>query len=945
VSETVGANDPERPPRPLETHRYQYNERGALSQLEGPDPTDDNRPLVAYRFHRDSLNRVTRLHNPDETEALVFYRPWERKVQDEDGSTKREVNDGFGRLIRVEEDERAGQTATTQYYYDVANRLKEVVNAGDMDDAARNPADPRRITRFKHDGQGNRIAIERPGGRRWSYEYDLDGNLFRRTDPDGRVVQYAHDFLGRTTDKTVIQSRLSNAETEALGIGRVHYDYDSVTAPNQIGQLTEVQFFAGSQSNPYTRIAYRYDAQGNVTSEAYRWNVGPTGDQQATMTHTYNALGAVSTAGYPNGVVATYSYDNRGLLKTVSAGGQTLASYFYNFARRIEERRSDFSQKHAYKYDKKGRLKSDTLNVGGRVVMQQDYEYSGNGDVTSIAVTDQLAAGPGGSGLTNWSYRFGYDGMHRLIHTDTGDARWLGAQYQADYGYAPSGNLASAKVEGPMGAHPRDVLYTYGNGTDTDPQAVTALQQRTSGQLMLRNTYDASGNLRQRNVANEDTAEFTYDVEDMVRRARKGGHAERYFYDHNHHRFLAINDDGSWRFYLGGEYELDISGRQREENDYVIGNGEAIARLGMVTASTGPSQQTKVLLHHNRRGDLLASFNQNGLPQSHFIYGASGEVLASTDVQSDWRRRFNGKEQDQIDGLSYYGYRYFDPLTLQWTSGDPMYRFAPDVALASPQRQNLYAFSLNNPLRYRDPNGLSLPGDDGHINSLSDSDFRMNPWSYKTQIFGRATVRLRAGVDVSKLSSGAVLGLLFAALENRGLVLQANPGVSNSADVGQTSQWPGIGDDPWADPVFCGPGGPTCGGEVPRAVKATEINRALSQTTVGGGNVVESSKSFELEHLILFAPSLPGGFSLPIPIGPTGGNLTQGVPMDLSFALHTHWNPRWYPTFSTTDIYHHFNLSAGSVPQGVVLPNGDVLVYDGAQNAIIFVGTFPSLGK
>src|SRR5262249_40023781 len=54
----------------------------------------------------------------------------------------------------------------------------------------------------------------------------------------------------------------------------------------------------------------------------------------------------------------------------------------------------------------------------------------------------------------------------------------------------------------------------------------------------------------------------------------------------------------------------------------------------------------------------------------------------------------------------YYGYRYYDPLTMRWTSADPLYRFAPDMNAGQPQRLNLYTLELNNPLRYQDPNGL-----------------------------------------------------------------------------------------------------------------------------------------------------------------------------------------------------------------------------------------------
>ena len=84
---------------------------------------------------------------------------------------------------------------------------------------------------------------------------------------------------------------------------------------------------------------------------------------------------------------------------------------------------------------------------------------------------------------------------------------------------------------------------------------------------------------------------------------------------------------------------------------------------------------------------------------------AFGEILAESGNTDDFLRRFNGKEQSQLSDLSYYGYRYFDPFSLTWTQADPLYRFAPDLAYDQPRRMNLYSFSLNNPLRYVDPDG------------------------------------------------------------------------------------------------------------------------------------------------------------------------------------------------------------------------------------------------
>lgn len=109
-------------------------------------------------------------------------------------------------------------------------------------------------------------------------------------------------------------------------------------------------------------------------------------------------------------------------------------------------------------------------------------------------------------------------------------------------------------------------------------------------------------------------------------------------------------------------------------------------------------------------GNLLAAFTPDASALSTaFVYGPFGEILAESGDSDSYIHRFNGKEQDELTDLSYYGYRYFDPYSLNWTQADPLYRFAPDLAWDQPRRMNLYAFSLNNPLRYVDPDGMN-PG-------------------------------------------------------------------------------------------------------------------------------------------------------------------------------------------------------------------------------------------
>jgi RHS repeat-associated protein len=64
--------------------------------------------------------------------------------------------------------------------------------------------------------------------------------------------------------------------------------------------------------------------------------------------------------------------------------------------------------------------------------------------------------------------------------------------------------------------------------------------------------------------------------------------------------------------------------------------------------------------------------------------------------------RSTGKERDAETGLDYFGARYFSGAHGRFTSVDPSML---SVALRNPQSWNRYSYTLNNPLRYIDPNG------------------------------------------------------------------------------------------------------------------------------------------------------------------------------------------------------------------------------------------------
>ncbi len=91
-------------------------------------------------------------------------------------------------------------------------------------------------------------------------------------------------------------------------------------------------------------------------------------------------------------------------------------------------------------------------------------------------------------------------------------------------------------------------------------------------------------------------------------------------------------------------------------------------------------------------------------------YKPFGEEFTVNDLV-DNNRRFVGKEKDDETGLDYFGARYLSVESGRFLAVDPVRavdEFSGQInsaILTNPQRLNVYAYSLNNPYRYVDPDG------------------------------------------------------------------------------------------------------------------------------------------------------------------------------------------------------------------------------------------------
>jgi len=86
---------------------------------------------------------------------------------------------------------------------------------------------------------------------------------------------------------------------------------------------------------------------------------------------------------------------------------------------------------------------------------------------------------------------------------------------------------------------------------------------------------------------------------------------------------------------------------------------------------------------------------------AHEPYGGIQKTWVTTAF--DPELKFSGKPRDAESDLDYFGARYYDRAQYRFLSVDPV--IPAGKAVSNPQRWNLYAYCLDNPIRYLDPDG------------------------------------------------------------------------------------------------------------------------------------------------------------------------------------------------------------------------------------------------
>lgn len=654
--------------------RHAYDAGGALQRIDSPDPRSTSCATAATTYLRDGLGRVISMYRPDGSSETVTYDGLVTTTQqlssDGAGEKTATVSNMLGELVRVQEYDNPaiGQIATTTYAYDGLGRMASIVDADG------------KSTSLGHDWRGLRTSVTRDS-RTWTYAYDATGNLVSQTEPfsSGTAADYTsitnYNAVNQPLAFLPAKRGMTPERLAELGIGDVSMMWD------HWGTCCDKPF---AFTTPFGQTIYEYDAQGHPTNERRTINLAGVSVAQSVQ-RRIDALGNVLAEVWDDGTEWRFNYDTRGAVDVVQwkdpANGSlvVVADYDRMPAGQPYRRTSSFGPRRDWTYDVMGRVVYDHVfntNTGANL-HERTYGYDGAGEVRMIS---------GVTGAQSIDATYSYDRRHRLTHAEGP------LSYGAAFTYSGAGNVKTAMVSGALDAPDRSVSYAYGA---VDPQAADRLTDANTGSTVASYGYDRAGNMIQRTTP-QGSFEFAWGADGFLREVTGPEGRERYFFGPNAERMASVGPGGIKLWFGHSETHLNLSGVLVRRFHHIAA-GEPIARV---------IDRTQIELQYaDAMQNLAITTSRTGTLTSSFAYGAFGEVVHAHDTSDDHRRRFNGKEHDEVSGLRHYGYRSYDPYTLRWVSGDPLYRGRPDQAWTQPQRANLYAFTLNNPLRYLDPDG------------------------------------------------------------------------------------------------------------------------------------------------------------------------------------------------------------------------------------------------
>jgi len=448
----------------------------------------------------------------------------------------------------------------------------------------------------------------------------------------------------------------------------VAYTYDQSGHGAGIGRLTSVSDADGTLSRSYDQL-------GNLLTDTRT-----TSAATLTTTYTYDAANRIASVTYPSGAAVVYTRDTMGRVASVSAqpsgGASTLvaSSIAYKPFGPDAGLRYGSAGQQTRSFDQDYRL-TNVTDIGtirrglARVAENLSYAYYPTNNVQAIA--DAVTAGN--------SQSFGYDSLQRLS-TAAGGYGSFGFTYDGDgnqlsqtqgstttnYGYGTGSDLLGTISVG--GVQTQAIGYT----ADGRIASLSPGIQAPGGQYITSLNYNQDARLAAVNAGSGALASYTYDgFGQRLIKTVSGSYGEIYQYGQNGMLLEETNASGV------------------AQADYIYLNGRPVAVL---------NGSTLYYLHTDKLGTPQSATDSSQNIAWQATYQPFGTASVSGTVTQNLR--FPGQYFDVESGWNHNGFRDYAPTLGRYIEPDPL-------GLAGGS-MNLYAYVLDNPIRFTDPFGKDV---------------------------------------------------------------------------------------------------------------------------------------------------------------------------------------------------------------------------------------------
>jgi insecticidal toxin complex protein TccC len=361
------------------------------------------------------------------------------------------------------------------------------------------------------------------------------------------------------------------------------------------------------------------------------------------------------------------------------------------------------------------RLVQLTSSRSGHALQDLAYSYDPVGNITLIQ-DSTTATGYFRNQRTEPTNHYRYDTLSQLIEASGRESvsasqgpvsrasqSTVTSAYKQTFSYDPAGNLQTLIHEG---------LRGYTREMVTEPSSNRSLPEPQTGEPDFMKSFDSNGNLL---ILSPGAQLMHWDSRNQlseviqVTREDDQDDDEHYRYDAHGQRLRKVlrRKTGSATLtrevrYLPG---LEVHYKGGEEVRYVMSVDAGDCNARALHWHEGPPEgiandQIRYTLSDHLGSCTLELDEDAALisQEGYYAFGGTAWWLARSDAEASYKSiRYSGKERDAT-GLYYYGLRYYAPWLQRWINPDP----AGDI-----DGLNRYRMVQNNPLRFKDSQGLS----------------------------------------------------------------------------------------------------------------------------------------------------------------------------------------------------------------------------------------------